>query len=108
MNKGIPSALSMICSSTCRGSALCPITSEMIARLCSRPIRSRVSMVTCGSPSHCGINSGLNSMRKRTRTVLISGIILLTRSSVLESIQCASASTIISGSFFREAQEVST
>ena len=96
-NKGTPSALLMICSSTSRGSALSPITSEIIARLCSRPSRSRRSIVTCGSLSHCGMNSGRNFMRKKIRAVLISGIILLTSSSVLESIQCASATTTTRG-----------
>jgi hypothetical protein len=97
MNKGTPSALLMICSWSAAGSSLSPATSQMRARLSRRPIRSRRSIVTCGSCAHCGINSGLNFMRNSTRMVLISGIILLTSSSVLESIQCASASTIISG-----------
>ena len=107
-NKGTPSALSMICSSASRGSALSPITSEIIARHCSRPIRSRRSIVTCGSLSHCGMNSGRNFMRKKTRAVLISGMILLTSSSVLESTQCASARTTMSGCLSASAQEMST
>src|SRR5262249_11992139 len=54
-------------------------------------------VVTYGSLIHWGTNSGLNSMSKKTRAVWIKGIILLNSSSVLESIQCASASTMISG-----------
>ena len=51
------------------------------------------------------MNSGLKVIRMRTGAALINGIILLTSSSELESIQCVSASWSNQRSFVRKALE---
>ncbi len=96
-NKGTPSVLVMICADISCGKALCPAMSTMMASVCSRPSRSSRSMVTCGSSSHCGKNSGLKLISTSTGAVLMDAMIWLNSSRVLELAQCASASSMTTG-----------
>ena len=96
-NNGTPSALAMICSCIPHGNFLPPVTSEMICPVCSRDNRSRQSKVTCNSSSQGGKNSGLKLHNTKTRALLIDAMHRPSSSSVLESIQCASANLITTG-----------
>ena len=96
-NNGTPSALAVICSCIPHGNSLPPVTSEMICPVCSRDNRSRRSKVTCDSSSPGGKNSGLKLHKTKTRAVLINAMHRPSSSSVLESLQCASANSITTG-----------
>src|SRR5262249_3087656 len=96
-NKGMPSALLIICSWSWLGSSLLPATSRMMALVCSDANRLRVNRVTCDSSSQGGKNSGLKLTKTKTLAVLIDAMHRLSSSSELQSIQCTSASTMTTG-----------